>query len=135
MDKRTAEIIMVIKGNHNYPTTNRYEAVKQYMADKCECPLEAYTDYEMFRIIGETARDYNSTANDPHVFMYCFLDYIRLLYAEKPEIVKAVSWGLMSALSLTQVRNHKEYINGFSEELCEDIVAIHSPEWFKEELK
>lgn len=134
MDKRTAEIIMVIKGNHNYPVDNRYEAVKYYMADKCECPLEAYTDYEMFRIIGEAARDYNSTANDPHVFMYCFLDYIRLLYAEKHEIVKAVSWGLMSALSLTQVRNKGKYVNGFSEELCEEIKAIHSPEWFKEEL-
>lgn len=132
MDKRTAEIIMVIKGNHNYPVTNRYEAIKHYMADRCEFPLTAYTDYEMFRIIGEAARDYNSTTDSPHEFMYCFLDYIRLLYAEKPEIVKAISIGLISALSLTRVRNCGNYINGFTEELCKDIKAIHSVEWFKE---
>ena len=135
MDKRTAEIITVIKGNHNYPTANKYEAIKHYMADICECSLTEYTDYEMFRIIGEAARDYNSTADDSHTFIYCFLDYVRLLYAEKPEIIKAVSLALVSALSLTRVRNCGKYINGFTEELCGEIQAIHPPEWFKGESK
>lgn len=124
MEKRTAEIIMVLKGNHDLgerDTLKQYLAA--YMSDRCDYPENEYTDDMLFGITREAVIDFiRGCYSDGQraVFLY---DYFE---AKKWHEDETSCW--LSALSQVQVREKLNdgtysFINGFTEE---NTTFVHS---------
>ena len=60
MNKRTAEIIMICKGHHDYgENLNHKQAIAAFLSDHCLCPIEHYADGTIVnRVIWDAALDY-----------------------------------------------------------------------------
>lgn len=117
MEKRTAEIIMTLKGHHEFGEFDtRTELLAAYMSDRCDCPINIYTDERLFNITKEAVKDYMAGCTGPgqiRVFLY---DYFEAHKWYKTEL----EWWL-SALSMVQVRESNgddtyRYVNGFNDE-------------------
>ena len=111
MEKRTAEIIMVLKGNHNL---GEHDTLKQYliayMSNRCYCSKDVYTDELLYSVVKEAIKDTMSHLSSPgqiRAFLYSYFE-ARMSHDELD------SW--LVALQLMQVRENGEYINGFTEE-------------------
>lgn len=116
MEKRTAEIIMVLKGNHDL---GEFDTLKQalagYMSDRCDYPADEYSDEMLFGIVREAVMDYLYTCVDggqKRAFMYHYFDAHK--WHDDLEC-----W--LAALQMVQVREKNKdgsytYINGFTEE-------------------
>lgn len=120
MEKRTAEIIMVCKGNHDlgdFP--NVKQAIAAYMSDRCWCPIETYTDQEINGIIWTAALDYiDSMTQKPSVF---FRRAQEVMDIHNNPLVRNINRvdiyeAMCGAFQLSQVRNDAGYINGFTDE-------------------
>lgn len=124
MEKRTAEIIMCLKGNFS-PYMRKpvslgwyYDTVAWYMADRCDVDPKIYTKSDIFRIIREAVRDYISTCDSPTALLSDYFSfYDGDLYDE------CQRW--CAALSNVRVRkNDEEYVNGFNEQLVKFVYPI-----------
>ena len=122
MEKRTAEIIMICKGQHDYGKDLGYkEAITAYLSDHCGCPIEYYADGTIVnRVILDAALDYIDSINvhRPSSFLRGAMDSYNL--HNNPLIDKKLNtdWyeAVCGAFSIAQVKKDGEYINGFTEE-------------------
>ena len=125
MDKRTSEIIMICKGNHDYgENLNHKEAIAAYLSDRCMCPIEEYADGRIVNdVIWDAALDYIDSMKEhrPSSFLRSVMDSYNL--HNNPFIDKKhnIDWyeAVCGAFSVAQVRKNGEYINGFTEENTE----------------
>ena len=126
MEKRTAEIIMVCKGRHNFgETTSHKQAVAMYMSNRCACPLEEYVDAVLDPIIFEAALDYIDGADRPSVFVRAIQDALRLHnnpLVKCPRIDYAEA--ICIAFSLVQARDDGCYVNGFTDEDVKPVIGV-----------
>lgn len=130
MEKRTAEIIMVLKGNHNL-REEAPEDVKNlgtylhdlalYLSDDCWCPFSYCVEHPdcLDSIVQSAVLDYISSCENPRGFLWHYFDVKRLFGTDILPIREAVyndtqCW--CAALVAVSVRNGDKYINGFTEE-------------------
>ena len=119
MDKRTSEIIMICKGNHDYgENLNHKEAIAAYMSDVCLVPLDFYSkDYNINRVIYSAALDFIDNADRPSHFIKLIQEFLdvhnnpafdnrRIDYYE----------AICIAFQIMEVMDDGEYVNGFTEE-------------------
>jgi len=118
MEKRTAEIIMCLKGNFS-PYMRKpvslgqyYDTVAWYMADRCDTDPKIYTKSDIFRIIREAVKDYISTCDNPAALLN---DYFSICDFDGGIYDECQSWCV--ALSEVRVWKGEEYVNGFDEQL------------------
>lgn len=117
MEKRTSEIIMTLKGNHEFGERDTYkQLLAAYMSDRCDYPEDQYTDEMLFGIVKETVKDYLSGCSGPG-YIRAFLD--NYFEAHKWHEDELSQW--LSALAQVQVREKNgdgtyRYINGFDDE-------------------
>lgn len=135
MEKRTAEIIMVCKGQHDFgesPTLK--QAVIAYMSDRCICPEEAYTDERINEIIWTAALDYLDSMKDtpPSVFLR---EAKRAMDLHNNPLVKNINRidvyeAMCIAFMLAQVMEDDRYIDGFTEENTQRVHRENAA-WFE----
>ena len=127
MEKRTAEIIMICKGNHNYGEELSFkEAIIAYMSDRCCCPIEHYNDTIINKIIWTAAMDYldNIVSHKPSAFLYS----VKEIYDRhnNPFIRKINNIGMYEAIciafQLVQITEDGEYIDGFTAENTKQVI-------------
>ena len=116
MDQRTLDIIYICKKNTKYwenvrPEHDLYDAIRNYMADKCMYKAEWYTDKDISDILYEAAIDYLDNCDKPSFFM-----------RNLREVMERHKCDICYAMALTfncyvQVRNDNGYINGFDDRL------------------
>lgn len=117
MERRTANIIMVCKGHHNFgENLTLKQAVAHYMAKTCDCPLEVYTDKVLRGIVYEAFMDFISTCTCPRAFFYDIKDALYWCDWSPREDVDEIT-AVLTGFQLCQVRDNGNYINGFTEEL------------------
>ena len=130
MKKRTAEIIMVCKGQHDFGKFSTLkQAVIAYMSDRCICPVEAYTDENLRDIIYEAFMDYLSSCNNLRAFFY-HLKEARYWCDWRPREGVDDITAVLIAFQLCCVRDDTGYINGFTEENTQRVLRKNA-EWFK----
>lgn len=106
MERRTSNIILIVKGNHNYgEEVTEKEAIAKYMSETCSYPEELYTYSMILRIVRDVVLDYIDSCDKSSALLWDYFDSIC-----KDEIDK---W--ISALKHIQVREGNKYINGFNE--------------------
>lgn len=125
MEKRTAEIIMICKGRHDFgKDLTHKQAIAAYLSDRCGSPVEEYTeeivDYEIYQAV----LDYLDGADKPSCFIRQIMDVLNLhnnpmARCEHIDYYDAVC----IAFSLVQVRHRVDgcmvCVNGFSEPLLQ----------------
>ncbi len=123
MNKRTAEIIMICKGQHEYGQGLGYkQAIAAFLSDHCNCPPEFYNDGVIVnRAILDAALDYldNINAHNPSAFIRNIFDAYHLHNNPLVDAKYHADWydAICDALSNADVRSDSgEYINGFTEE-------------------
>ena len=115
MQQRTSNIIMIIKGQHNYGDIEPKDAIKKYMAETCGCEETDYTDYNLMQILSVVVQDYINGCENPRRFLFDYFDALMNYY--KGDSINA--W--ISALCLSNVRktnletNSFDFVNGFNE--------------------
>lgn len=123
MDKRTAEIIMICKGNHDFGDfLNHKQAIAAYLSDRCLIPIEYYEDGRFVNeAIWNAALDYLDSIKDcrPSSFLRSVMNSYDLhnnsLMDKKYNV--DMYEAVCGAFSVAQVRKASgEYINGFTEE-------------------
>ena len=121
MDTRTAEIIMVLKGNHNLannlpediPKIGTYlQDVALYLSDDCLCPFSTYANNPgcMSGVIQNVVTDYIKACENPAYFVWEYFNTKRTfgdIYNEDQ------CWCV--ALMMSQVRDNGQYTNGFND--------------------
>ena len=129
MEKRTAEIIMVCKGQHDFgefPTLK--QAVIAYMSDRCLCPEETYTDCDLRAIIYDAFMDYLSSCSDIRTFLYHVKEArYRCNWMPRDGIDDITA--VLIGFQLCAVKDDTGYINGFSEENTQRVFRKNI-EWF-----
>lgn len=126
MDKRTAEIIMLCKGNHKYPGnySSLCDLLAAYMSDTCLCDKSVYTESVLQGIILTAFKDYLDSCDKPSFFIYQLEDvwniYNNPLMDPKYRINN--NEAVLRAFSTVQVRDDGKYVNGFTEENTRDVV-------------
>ena len=117
MEKRTANIIMVCKGHHNFgKDLTLKQAVAHYMSKTCACPIEAYDERTLRSIVWEAFMDFMSTCTSPRGFLYhikeaCY--WCDWTPREGGDDITAI----LIAFMLCEVRDDNGYVNGFTDEL------------------
>ena len=122
MEKRTAEIIMVCKGRHDFGEyLSHKEAIAAYLSDRCACPIEEYADGNIVnQVIWEAALDYIDSidVHIPSSFLRAVMDSYHLHnnpFIDKKQHIDLYE-AACGAFSVAQVRMDGEFINGFTEE-------------------
>lgn len=121
MEPRTAELIMVLKGNHNLENEDTatltnlgayIHDVALYMSDDCMCPFSYYIkDLSCIDgVIKQAVLDYMRACDNPSFVLWQYFENKRMF----GEIYNDTQlW--CSALVGVAVRDNGKYINGFSE--------------------
>lgn len=121
MDKRTAEIIMVLKGNHNledntpkdYPCLPSYlNELALYLSDDCMCPFQYYVHHVdcLERVVHEAVVDYMKACDTPAFLVWEYFD----IKNRMTDIFNDTQcW--CAALANTIVRDNHQYVNGWSD--------------------
>jgi len=120
MEDRTAEIIIVCKGNSDYSLDNGFKsAIAEYLSNDCGCPIEFYKDNKVVNEqIWNAAVDYINNIKDSNPG--AFLQEVRHdydLHNNSLGILNPVDMyeAICIAFQLATVRNNEGYINGFTE--------------------
>lgn len=119
MQQRTAEIIMVCKGQHDFGRFATFkDAIAAYMSDRCACPITAYTDDIINDIILAAAMDLVDQMKKPSVLLWQAQQVMRRHNNPLVQNINRVDIfeALCGAFQLMQVRDDTGYINGFTEE-------------------
>lgn len=120
MEKRTANIIMVCKGHHNFgQDLTLKQAVAHYMSKTCDCPLEVYTDKALRGIVFEAFMDYMSSCTYPREILYHIKEARYWCDWSLKEDVDDIT-AILIGFQLCQVRDGNGYVNGFTDELIAD---------------
>lgn len=128
MRQRTAEIIQVLKGHHDYGESLSYErSLQMYLLDRCGMLPYVYCRYDYKHIILEAAKDYiDSMTEKPSVF----IEMIQMTYAimndksfssKKHDLIDAICMALSRARTKD---DNGAYINGFDEDNTKPIEKI-----------
>ena len=121
MDKRTFNIIMVCKGNHNFEKgLTLKQAVARYMSKICWCPVETYTDQVLRGIVWEAFMDFMNTCTNPRGFLYHLKEARYWCDWSPREGIDDIT-AMLIAFQLCCVRDDNGYVNGFTEELFSNI--------------
>ena len=112
MDQRTLNIIYICKSHTKYwdGADNLLEAVRNYIADECGLETQDLTDSHMLEIMYDAMSDYLDNCDSPKAFMWQLKD---VLMRDSENLPLRIG----IALSLVQVRNNGNYVNGFDERL------------------
>lgn len=126
MEKRTAEIIMVCKGHHDFgKELTHKQAIAAYIADSCCCPVEFYTDDILNDIIYQAALDYIDGLKIPSSFIRDIQNALNLHNNPLLHNINRIDYfeAVCIAFQLAQVRdsNKNAFVNGFSEELIQRV--------------
>lgn len=120
MEKRTAEIIMICKGKHDYGEhLSHKQAIAAYLSDHCACPMEYYADGTIVNsVIWNAALDYIDSIHRPSHFLRCVMDSYNLHNNALVDKKLNIDWyeAVCGAFSIAEVAEDGEYINGFTEE-------------------
>lgn len=127
MDKRTAEIIMICKGRHDFgEELTHKQAIAAYMSDACGCPIEEYTNNILNDIIYQAALDYIDGLPKPSVFIRSIMDVLNLNNNPLISADQHLDYyeAVCRAFSLVRVKAKNEYgdeyfVNGF------DLTLVH----------
>ncbi len=117
MDKRTVEIIMMLKGHSKVkPAQTLKESFIRYLSYLYDCPEKYYTDDRLWSIVREAVQDALASCSGPGQIRGFMLNYF-----------EARKWhdeleAFISALHLMQIREEGEYINGFTKEVVESVL-------------
>ena len=125
MNLRTSNIILISKGNHNYfdeegRKLSPKEAIKRYMSITCACPEENYNEARIAGIIENVVLDYLSTSSESERLVRDYFEWFKFIkerqfFKDKHYQDKTDADAWITALSLIQVRNGLDYMNGFNE--------------------
>ena len=121
MDSRTAEIIMVLKGNHNLaenlpdntPEIGAYLTdLALYLSDDCWCPFSTYAKQPglMSSVIQTAVTDYLKACYNPSFFVW---EYFNAKRQWGDRYTDDQCWCI--ALMMCEVRDNGKYVNGFSD--------------------
>ena len=121
MEKRTAEIIMICKGNHDYGEDLSYkQAISAFLSDHCLCPIDYYTEAMINNIILQAAFDYVDSFKEhrPSSFLRYVKETYDLHHNPLVENIKRIDIyeAICIAFEMAQVKDENGYINGFTEE-------------------
>lgn len=112
LEKRTAEIIMICKGKHEFGEGSYKELIRRYMSDRYEFPEENYREELIDRIIREAAYDFAENLTS------CTLkDFFK--EAEESMYITGnddFSIAICNAFAAVDVFIDGSYVNGFTEE-------------------
>lgn len=117
METRTAEIVMLCKGKHEFGEhLTKREAIAQYMSDRCDCPREVYSDDVINDVLRTAALDYIDSIENTKPSG--FINEIIRAYDIRRYMKKDSSWydAIMDAFTTARVKMNGRYINGFTEE-------------------
>lgn len=118
MEKRTANIIMVCKGHHNFgENLTLKQAVAHYMSKTCDCPIEVYTDQVLRGIVYEAFADYMSSCSFPREILHTIREALYWCDWTPREGVDDIT-AVLIGFQLCQVKDKTEYINGFNKDLA-----------------
>lgn len=118
MEQRTAEIIMICKGKHDFgEDLTHKQAIAAYLSDQCGCPLDYYKDDVIESVIKNAAKDYIDGIRRPSFFIGQIEEVMErhnnpLSKCENVTYCEAIC----IVFSLAQVRDGSAYVNGFTEE-------------------
>lgn len=121
MDNRTAEIIMVLKGNHNLannlpkdvPQIGAYlQDIALYLSDDCLCPFSTYVNNPgcMSSVIQNAVTDYIKACENPAYFVW---EYFNTKRTFGDRYNDDQCWCV--ALMMSSVRDNGRYVNGFND--------------------
>lgn len=121
MDNRTAEIIMVLKGNHNLaenlpegtPEMGAYlQDVALYLSDDCMCPFHNYAKNPglLSSVIQNAVTDYLKACENPSFFVW---EYFNTKRQWGDRYTDDQCWCV--ALMMTNVRDNGRFVNGFND--------------------
>ena len=115
MEKRTVEMILILKGHSKikYANTLKQSFVK-FLAYLFDNPEYYYPDSVLSYIVQDAVKDALSSCSDPgqiRAFMFNYFE-ARKWHDELEAFI--------SALQQMQVKNGEQYINGFTKEVVED---------------
>lgn len=131
MEKRTAEIIMICKGHHEYGKDLNYkQAIAAFLSDQCLCPIEYYTDDVINQIIWNAAIDYINSfkVHRPG----SFLQYAKEVFDRHNDpmmnnVLNKIDMyeAICIAFHMAQVRDDNGFINGFTKENTQFVRKQH----------
>ena len=120
MRQRTAEIIAICKGRHEFgENLSPTEAIATYMSDDTGCPTELYDDVILESIVADALFDFIDGMTMPSSFLrdirdiYCRHNtFAEMKGLEKISYTDAVCF----AFSTVSVKRDGKFINGFTKE-------------------
>lgn len=136
MERRTSNIILIIKGNHNYEENgvkvSSKQAIAKYMAETCAIDEKFYDDFIILKIIQSVVLDFIKTADNPESLLF---DYFEA--AQRHNTIE--SW--CTALRRIQIRELIDgyynkgfaFVNGFNEDNIDVISENTGKKMFEEE--
>ena len=121
MDNRTAEVIMVLKGNHNLaenlpedtPEMGAYiHDLALYLSDDCMCPFHHYAKNPglLTSVIQNAVTDYIKACENPSFFVW---EYFNTKRQWGDRYTDDQCWCV--ALMMANVRDNGRFVNGFNE--------------------
>ncbi len=120
MRQRTAEIIAICKGRHEFgENLSPKEAIAAYMSDDTGCPTELYDDVMLESIIADALFDFIDDMNMPSSFLRDIRDiYCRHNTFAEMKGLERISYtdAVCFAFSTVQVKRDGKFINGFTKE-------------------
>ena len=130
MERRTAEIIMVCKGQHDFGEFSTLkQAVIAYLSDRSGCPAEFYTDNALRSFIYDVFMDYISSCSNIRAFLYDIKEALYWCDWRPREGVDDIT-AVLIGLQLCDVRDDTGYINGFTEENTQRVCRKNAA-WFE----
>lgn len=111
MTQRTFNIIMACKGHLFGHVRDGADRVRHYMADACGCEVNSYNEPVLESILFDAVADYLDTCDKPSTFLREWKWIAGLEYYSTPANC------LVAALANVQVRDDFGYVNGFTDEL------------------
>lgn len=118
MKLRTSNIILIIKGNHNYKNKKgkklqEKEALRKYMSDTCGCSEDTYNDNVLMGILKVVILDYLKTSDHPELLIGDYFNSI----CDK-DIDKWISAIKHIQVLKTNSESDIVLMNGFNEHNC-----------------
>ena len=128
MEKRTAEVIMVLKGQHNLrdglpedtPQLGAYvQDLALYLSDNCLVQFSYFQNHQevLDKVVHNAVLDYISSCENPRHFLWDYFEAKRTMQ-DNPHLHinynDTQCW--CSALCLVDVAEDGEYVNGFNKE-------------------
>lgn len=120
MKKRTANIIMICKGQHKFGANlTLKQAVAEYVSDTCGLPIKDITDDVLRGIVFDALMDFINTADNPCDVLYKILETRYWCNWKPRENVDDIT-AVLIGLQMCQVRDKNGFVNGFTEELLDN---------------